>query len=78
MIYPIFSLNAVVTSCKKNQKNSMHQFVIKKTFWVTFCPKTPVQDFSPKKSFESTLSIYANVASCKKSEKFCALVFHEI
>ena len=37
-----------------------------KSFWLTFCPKIFCTSFFPKMSFESILSLYADVTSCKK------------
>ena len=37
--------------------------------WVNFFPKNPSTTFSPKKSFESILRLYASGTPCKKSEK---------
>ena len=48
---PLKLLRAAVTSCKKNQINSMHPFVIKlkkKMSRAPFRSKTPVQNFSQK------------------------------
>ena len=60
----------------------MHKFVIKlnKLTLDLFLSKNPVQDPPPpkkKKSFESILSLYAAVTSCKKSKNVNALIFHK-
>ena len=41
----------------------------------TFLPKNAIQTFFSSKSFEKIFSIYADVASCKKSDKIYALFF---
>ena len=43
-----------------------------------FCPKTLIQDFSLKKSFELVLSPCAALKSCKQSEKLNSLIFHKV
>ena len=51
---------------------------LKNSFCTSFFPKTSLQDFSPQKSLESILDLYATVTSGKKSEKFHALVFTKL
>ena len=60
----------------KNQKNSMHWFTIKSknSFWISFCPKTPVKNlpkklriFPPKKLFKSILSLYSKTKEIQKN-----------
>ena len=53
---------------------------VKKPFWVTFCPNRDLKQkhqckISPRKSFESILSFYTAVTSCKISGKFHAFIF---
>ena len=61
----ILSLYAVVTSCKKNQKKSMHRFLI----------KLKKLHFGPT-SFGSIFDFMLRLSSSKKSEKLQALIFH--
>ena len=49
----------------------------KKQIFDNFLPKNPSAIFFPKKSFESTLSLYAAVTTSKKLEKFHAFTFHK-
>ena len=45
-------------------------------FWAPYDPKNSKQNFSPKKSFWSILSLYA-IVTYKKSEKLHELIFHK-
>ena len=49
----------------------------KKHIFGYFLPKHPSAIFFPKKSFESTLYLYAAATSSKKLEKFHAFTFHK-
>ena len=53
-ISPISSLCTFATLCKNSEKfnASIYYKTSKISFSVTFCPKTPIQDFIPKKLFE--------------------------
>ena len=56
---------------QKKLKNSKQQFALAwKSHFGSFLQNNPVQDFSPKKSLQSNLSLYGTVTSSKKSEKF--------
>ena len=48
-----------------------------RNYFDNFLPKNPSAIFFPKKSFESTLSLYAAVTTSKKLEKFHAFTFHK-
>ena len=64
----------------KNQKNGKRQFFVKLQnphFW-PLLDQNPQNKISPqKKSFRSTLRLYLAVTSCKKLEKFHALIFQK-
>ena len=77
----IILLNSVVTSWNGLEKfsASICYKTSKNKFWTNFCLKTSVQDCSLffDCSFESIVSLYNPVTSCKKLEKVPILIFHK-
>lgn len=45
-------------------------FCYKKTHFVSLFPQNPRARFSPKKSFESILILFANITSCKNQKSY--------
>ena len=79
MLYPVFSLNAAATSCKKLEKSYLLIcYRTEKTHFGPFFVQKPWCNISSLKNpFESVLSLYAAVTLCKKSEKIHASIFYK-